>query len=381
MTNITVVGLGYVGLANSILLARHHNVRALDIDKARVDAVNAKKCPIHDQHMQQWLTHESMSLTASLDASLAYDNADYVIICTPTNYNNNTACFDTSSVESVIAQAQQLAPKALIIIKSTVPIGFTQRYKNVIFSPEFLREGSALYDNLYPSRIVVGERSERARAFAELLSQAAIACDVPIILTNPSEAEAIKLFSNSYLALRVAFFNELDTYALHKNLNAKRIIQGVSLDPRIGDHYNNPSFGYGGYCLPKDSLQLLSHYRNIPQKLLSALPQSNYKRKQAIVDCIVNKNYKTVGIYRLIMKAHSDNFRDSAMHDIIAQLVQCGVNVLIYEPNLSAYQGAEVISDIHSFKQRCDVILANRMTDELSDVEHAVFTRDIFNKD
>lgn len=381
MSNIAVVGLGYVGLANAILLSRYNSVYALDIDQVRVDAINAKNCPIRDQDMQHYLTHEPISLTATTDPALAYADADYVMICTPTNYDSSTKYFDTSSVECVIQQAQQLAPQALIIIKSTVPIGFTQRYENVLFSPEFLREGSALHDSLHPSRIVVGERSERARAFADLLSQAAIALDVPIILTQPSEAEAIKLFANAYLALRVAFFNELDTYALHKNLDTKRIIQGVSLDSRIGDYYNNPSFGYGGYCLPKDSLQLLAEYGDIPQSIFSAIPQSNYKRKQVIVDCILNKELKTVGIYRLLMKTHSDNFRDSAVHDIITQLVQRGINILIYEPDLSAYQDIEVTSDLQSFKQRCDIILANRTTKELSDVEHAVFTRDLFNKD
>ena len=381
MLKIAVVGLGYVGLSNSILLSRYHSVCALDIDQSRVSAVNSKQCPLHDEHMQHYLTNEALNLTATTDARRAYKDADYVIVATPTNYDSDKGTFDTSSVCSVIKQAKQLAPQALIIVKSTVPIGFTSHYENVLFSPEFLREGSALYDNLYPSRIVVGERSERAQRFALLLQQAAEASDVRILLTSAQEAEAIKLFSNSYLALRVAFFNELDSYAMHNDLDAKRIIEGLSLDCRIGDYYNNPSFGYGGYCLPKDSMQLLSQFEDTPQSLFSALVQSNEKRKQYIVDHVCSKAPKMLGIYRLVMKANSDNFRQSATHDVIMQLQKRGVQMLIYEPYLSSsrYEGIEVTPSLKSFKQRCDLILANRSSDDLKEVSH--ITRDIFNKD
>lgn len=387
--NITVAGTGYVGLSNSILLAQHNKVIALDLVQSKVDLINQKKSPIVDKEISEYLSTKPLDLSATTDPEIAYANPDFVIIATPTDYDSEKNFFNTSSVESVIDICSKKCPSATVIIKSTIPVGFTARMRkaypglDIIFSPEFLREGKALYDNLYPSRIIVGDKSQRARTFADLLKQGAIKQDIQTLFMNPTEAEAVKLFANTYLALRVAYFNELDTYAELKGLDTKSIIDGVCLDPRIGAHYNNPSFGYGGYCLPKDTKQLRANYENVPSNLISAIVEANDTRKCHISDMILERNPKTVGIYRLTMKSGSDNFRASAIQDIMKKLRAEGVKVVIFEPTLSAaeFEKYPVNNDFTSFKSECDVILANRMNSELSDVSEKVYTRDLYSRD
>ena len=382
---ITVVGAGYVGLSNALLFSRQHDVTVLDIDQARVKNINQRISPISDSCIQNYLS-ESSSLQATCDKTLAYQHAKLIIIATPTNYNPETNYFDTSSIENVITDIQAINPKALIVLKSTIPVGYTAELskrlglKNLIFSPEFLREGQALQDNLYPSRIVVGEKSKRAEKIAKLYLKASIKKDAVILCVDSTEAEAIKLFSNTYLAMRVAFFNELDTYCLKNKLSALDIVQGVSLDPRIGDHYNNPSFGYGGYCLPKDTKQLLANYHETPQELISAIIRSNQTRKQAIVDDILRRDVSCVGIYRLTMKADSDNFRESAVHDVLHGLANQGIKVVIYEPTLDVkeYLGHPVEASLQKFKAMSDLIIVNRMVPMFSDVMEKIYTRDLF---
>lgn len=387
--NITVAGTGYVGLSNSILLAQHNKVIALDLVQTKVDLINQKKSPIVDKEISEYLSTKALDLSATTDPEIAYANPDFVIIATPTDYDSEKNFFNTSSVESVIDICSKKCPNATVVIKSTIPVGFTERMRkaypglDLIFSPEFLREGKALYDNLYPSRIIVGDKSESAKKFANLLKQGAIKQDVQILFMNPTEAEAVKLFANTYLALRVAYFNELDTYAELKGLDTRSIIDGVCLDPRIGAHYNNPSFGYGGYCLPKDTKQLRANYENVPSNLISAIVEANDTRKTHISDMILARNPKTVGIYRLTMKSGSDNFRASAIQDIMKNLRAEGVKVVIYEPTLSSaeFEKYAVHNDFESFKKECDVILANRMNEELSDVAEKVYTRDLYTRD
>lgn len=387
--NIVVVGLGYVGLSNAVLLAQYNNVLAIDIDERRLDLIAQKKSPIHDDLITDYLATKSLSINTESAENVSYSNADYVIISTPTNYDETTNYFDTKSVETAISNILRDSNKAIIVIKSTVPVGFTEKmkekfsYKNIIFSPEFLREGQALHDNLYPSRVVIGGKTKECKVFADLLKSGAVKDDIPTFYVSSTEAEASKLFANAYLAMRVVFFNELDSYSSIHALDSKSIIESIGADPRIGNYYNNPSFGYGGYCLPKDVKQLRANYKDVPNILISSLVEANSTRKDFIAESIINKNPRVVGIYRLLMKSGSDNFRESSIQGVMKRVKAKGINVVIYEPLLeeTEFFYSTVVKDLSSFKNMSDIIVTNRMTDELNDVTDKVFTRDIFHAD